>query len=193
MALKRSFLESMGLTEQQISAIMDEHTAVTDRMKNEIEQYKADANRLPEVQKELDALKGGEDYRAKYDAEHQEFEAFKAKVARDADAAAVKAAYRKLLIDEKISEKRLDSVLRVTDLSGLKLGEDGKLDGEDKLREAIRNDWADFVTETTERGAAVETPPTVGKARMTKEEIRNIKDTHARQQAIADNHDLFGF
>ena len=193
MALKRSFLESMGLTEQQISAIMDEHTAVTDRMKNEIEQYKAAANQLPEVQKELDALKGGEDYRAKYDAEHQAFEDYKAKIARDADAAAVKAAYRKLLSDERISEKRLDSVLRVTDFSGMKLGKDGNLDGEDKLRETIRTEWADFVTETTERGAPVATPPASGKPARSRAEIMAIKDTAERQKAIADNHTLFGF
>ena len=100
MALKRSFLESMGLTEAQISAIMDEHTAVTDRMKKEIDQYKADADKLPSVQKELDALKGGEDYKAKYDKEHQDFETYKAQVARDADAAKVRSEFRKLLTEE---------------------------------------------------------------------------------------------
>lgn len=193
MSLTRSFLKSMSLTDEQISAIMDEHTAVTDRMKNEIEQYKAAANQLPEVQKELDALKGGEDYRAKYDAEHKEFEDYKAKIAREADEAKVKAAYRRLLADERISEKRLDSVLRVTDFSGMKLDENGNLDGADELRKAIRRDWADFVTETAERGTTVETPPQIGKATRSKDEILSIRDTRERQQAIADNHELFGF
>ena len=123
MSLTRSFLKSMSLTDEQISAIMDEHVAVTDRMKNEIEQYKAAANQLPEVQKELDDLKGGEDYRAKYDAEHQAFEDYKAKVAAEANEASVKAAYRKLLADERISEKRLDSVMKVTDFSGMFAGD----------------------------------------------------------------------
>jgi hypothetical protein len=191
MALKRSFLESMGLTEQQISAIMDEHTAVTDRMKKEIEQYKADADRLPEVQKELDAIKGGEDYKAKYDKEHQDFEDYKAQVARDGDAAKVRSAYRRLLSDEKISEKRLDAICKVTDFSAMRLDKDGSLHDADKLREAIKQDWGEFITETSERGTTVETPP-AGKSTMTKADILAIKDAGARQKAIAENLSLFG-
>lgn len=193
MALKRSFLESMGLTEAQISAIMDEHTAVTDRMKKEIDQYKADAEKLPTVQKELDALKSGEDFKAKYDKEHQDFEDYKAKVARDADAAKVRSAFRKLLTEEKISEKRLDAICKVTDFSAMKLDKDGQLHDADKLRETIKSDWGEFITETHEKGANVETPPDSGKNMMSKAEILAIKDTAERQQAIAANHQLFGF
>lgn len=191
MALKRSFLESMGLTEAQISAIMDEHTAVTDRMKKEIDQYKADADKLPSVQKELDALKGGEDYKAKYDKEHQDFETYKAQVARDADAAKVRSEFRKLLTEEKISEKRLDAICKVTDFSAMKLDKDGSLHDADKLRESIKKDWGEFITETRERGVDVETPPG-GKNQMTKAEILAIKDTSERQKAIAENLNLFG-
>lgn len=191
MALKRSFLESMGLSESQISAIMDEHTAVTDRMKKEIDQYKADADKLPSVQKELDALKGGEDYKAKYDKEHQDFETYKAQVARDADAAKVRSEFRKLLTEEKISEKRLDAICKVTDFSAMKLDKDGSLHDADKLRESIKKDWGEFITETRERGVDVETP-LGGKNQMTKAEILAIKDTSERQKAIAENLNLFG-
>lgn len=193
MALKRSFLESMGLTEAQISAIMDEHTAVTDRMKKEIDQYKADAEKLPQVQKELDALKGGEDYAAKYAKEHQDFEDYKAQVARDADAAKIRAEYRKLLTEEKVSEKRLDAICKVTDFSAMQLDKDGSLKNADALREAIKTDWGEFITTTAERGVNVENPPNKSGARMTKDEIMAIKDTAKRQAAIAENHDLFGF
>ena len=193
MALKRSFLESMGLTEAQISAIMDEHTAVTDRMKKEIDQYKADAEKLPEVQKELDALKGGEDFKAKYDREHQDFEDYKAQVARDADAAKARSAYRKLLADAGISgEERLDAICKITDFSGMKLEKDGSLHDADKLTESIKQDWAGFIPKTSQRGAPVDTPPEGGKAGMTKAEILAIKDTSARQKAIAENLQLFG-
>ena len=181
----------MGLTEAQISAIMDEHTAVTDRMKKEIDQYKADADKLPSVQKELDALKGGEDYKAKYDKEHQDFETYKAQVARDADAAKVRSEFRKLLTEEKISEKRLDAICKVTDFSAMKLDKDGSLHDADKLRESIKKDWGEFITETRERGVDVETPPG-GKNQMTKAEILAIKDTSERQKAIAENLNLFG-
>lgn len=192
MALKRSFLESMGLTEAQISAIMDEHTAVTDRMKKEIDQYKADADKLPSVQKELDALKGGEDYKAKYDKLHQDFEDYKTQVARDADAAKVRSEFRKLLTEEKISDKRLDAICKVTDFSAMKLDKDGSLHDAEKIRNEIKKDWGEFITETRERGVNVETPPGTGKGTMTKAEILAIKDTGERQKAIAENLNLFG-
>ena len=128
-----------------------------------------------------------------YDKEHQDFNDYKARIARESDEAKVRAAYRQLLTDCKVSEKRLDAILRVTDFSGMKLDKDGKLEDADKLRETVKTDWAEFVTETHERGAKVETPPEGGKPVRTREEILAIKDTSERQRAIADNHQLFGF
>ena len=51
MALTRAMLKGMGLTEEQISAIIDEHTSVTTALKDQIKEYKEQADRLPEVQK----------------------------------------------------------------------------------------------------------------------------------------------
>ena len=97
------------------------------------------------------------------------------------------------MADEKIGAKRIDSICRVTDFSKMKLGKDGKLADEDELRKAINHEWSEFKTTVTEKGAVVETPPQTGKATKTKDEIMAIKDTHQRQQAIAENHELFGF
>lgn len=160
MSLTRSFLKSMSLTDEQINAIMEEHTAVTDALKKARDEFKAEAEKLPDIQKQLDEMKGGEDYKAKFEQEHQDFEEYKAKITREAEQAKVKAAYRKLLADEHISEKRLDSVLKVTDLSALKLDKDGNLHDTDALRKAIKTEWADFIVSTKENLPKVETPPT---------------------------------
>ena len=79
MALKRSFLKSMGLTDEQISAIIEAHTETVDGLKADIEKYKGDAEKLPGVQKELDALKAAGDggYKEKYEKEKKAFEDFK--------------------------------------------------------------------------------------------------------------------
>lgn len=193
MAFTRSFLSATGLTEEQVKAVMEEHVSVTDALKAERDKFKAEAEKLPGVQKELDDLKGGEDWKKKYEDERKSFEDFRNKTAQDAEAAKVRAAYRKLLIDEKIGEKRLDSILKVTDFTKMKLDKDGNLEGEDALRKAIGDEWSEFRVTTTQQGANVANPPQIGKAQMTKEEIRNIKDTSARQKAIAENHELFGF
>ena len=190
-SFKRSFLESMGLTEVQINAIMDEHVGVTDELKAQRDKYKADAEKLPEVLKQLDAFKGGEDYKAKYEKEHGDFEAYKQKIAQDAETEKVKAAYRKLLTEEKISEKRLDAVIRLTDFTKMKLDKDGNLVDADKLRSDIKSEWSDYIQTETVKGAKVETPPYNGNGKMTKDQILAINDTAARQKAIAENLDLF--
>lgn len=166
MAFTRNFLKTMNLTDEQISAIMEEHVSVTDALKKQrddfkadADKYKADAEKLPDVQKQLDDLKGGEDYKSLYEKERGDFEAYKQKIAHEAEAEKVKAAYRKLLTDEKISEKRLDAVIRATDFSGMKLDKDGKLVDVDTLKKKIGEDWGDFKVTVRERGAHVDNPP----------------------------------
>lgn len=193
MSFTRSFLRATGLSDEQISAVMEEHTSVTDALKKQRDDYKAEADKAADLQKQLDGIKGGEDFKQKYEDEHKAFEDFKKKTADDAEAAKVKAAYRKLLIDEKIGEKRVDSIMKVTDFSGMKLDKDGNLENVENLRKTIGDEWSEFKTTVTEKGAIVDKPPQISKGRMTKEEIYAIKDTAQRQQAIAENHDLFGF
>jgi hypothetical protein len=192
MAFTRSFLTATGLTEEQVKAVMEEHVSVVDALKADRDKFKAEAEKLPGVQKELDDLKGGENWKEKFENEHKSFEDFKAKTAQDAEAAKVRAAYRKLLIEEKIGEKWLDRVMESADFSGMKLDKDGNLAYTDKLKEALDKKWGDVKTTVTERGAKVETPPQTGKASMTKEQILSIKDSSERQKAIAENLNLFG-
>lgn len=193
MAFTRNFLKSTGLTDDQITAVMEEHVAVVDGLKADRDGYKEQADKAADLQKQLDDLANGEDFKKKYEDEHKAFEDFKAKTASDAEAAKVRSAYRKLLAGEGISEKRLDSILKVTDFTGMKLDKDGNLAGADGLKKAINDEWGEFKTTVTEKGAVVEKPPQVGKATKTKEEIFAIKDTAERQKAIAENHELFGF
>ena len=192
MAFGRSFLKSTGLTDEQITAVIEEHTNVTDALKADRDKYKEKAEKAAELQKELDKVSGGEDWQKKYEDEHQAFEDFKAKSAQEAETAKVQAAYRKLLIDENISEKWLDRIMKGVDFSGMKLDKDGNLTELDKLKDAIEKEWGDVKTTVTERGADVEKPPKNGNSKMTKEEILKIEDTAERQKAIASNLELFG-
>lgn len=196
MAFTRSFLKALGIEEEKIDAIMGEHVTVTDGLKADRDKYKAEAEKAAELQKKLDGIEGGEDFKKKYEDEHKAFEDFKKKTAEDAESAKVQAAYRSLLVDEKIGAKRLETVVKVAEglglLKGLKLNKDGRFENEEELRKQIDDEWGEFKTTVTERGAKVETPPTTGKSTMTKEEILAIKDTSERQKAIAENLNLFG-
>lgn len=191
-------LENEDLSpKEKAQQIMEGHLTITDGLKDERDTFKKQAEeagrQAADLQKQLDGINGGEDFKAKYEKEHEAFENFKKQAASDAQAAKVKAAYRKLLAEEGISEKRLDAILKVTDISKLKLDADGNLEKVDELKKAIADEWGDFKVTYGEKGASVETPPKPGKATKTKEEIMAISDTAERQKAIAENHEAFGF
>lgn len=169
MAFTRNFLKALGLTDEQVNSIVEEHTSVTDALKKqrddaraEADKYKADADKLPEVQKELDGFKNGEDFKAKYEKEHTDFEDYKATIARNEETAKKKAAYRQLLLDENINEKRLDAVIRTTDFEKINLDKDGKLEKIADLKKAINDEWGDFKVTVHERKPAIATPPSGG-------------------------------
>ena len=192
MALTRKMLSGMGLTAEQVDAIIEEHTNVTQGLITDRDKYKADAEKLPGVQKQLDDLqKGDNDWKQKYEKEHSDFEAFRKDVNDKESAAKVKEAYQKLLEDAGVATKHLKTVLKVTDFSGMKLDKDGNLEGADKLTESIKSDWSDFISTTSTQGTGVQNPPAKGGKAKTKEEILAIKDTTERQQAMAENIELF--
>lgn len=161
MALTRSFLKGMGLTDEQISSIIEAHTDVTDGLKNQIATYKADAEKLAGVQKELDDLKANnsDDWKTKFEAKNSEFETFKAEVAKKQERGTKETAFRALLKEAGIADKRLDTVVKVSDIDSIKLDKDGKITDADKLKDSLKTEWADFITGTKEEGANTPNPP----------------------------------
>jgi len=171
MSFTRSDLrEALGeaYTDDIAGKLVALHRSVVDPLKDDLDsakrdvtKYKAEAEKLPGVQKELDDFKK-EDWKAKYDNEKKAHDDYKAQVARDAETAKVKAAFKKLLTEEKISEKTLDSILNATDYSGMKLKEDGTLDKIEDLKKDIDSKWGGFKVQERKRGEDVNNPPPGG-------------------------------
>lgn len=172
MAFSRDFLKALNLTDEQVSAIIQEHTSVTDalkaqrdKVKEDLAESKKEAAKVADLQKELDDLKGGEDFKKKYEDEHKAFEDFKADLSKKEQAEKVKAAYRKLLADEQIKADRVDFVINHTDLSKLALDKDGNLENAEDLKKMIndtKDGWGVFKVKTENRKQTVETPPEGG-------------------------------
>lgn len=186
MALTRKFLKALGLEDDKIEQIIEEHTTIADRMNAEIEKYKADAEVLPRVQRELEKaqadLEAGkkDSWKVKYEAVKEEFEGYKSEQTKKETRAAKEKAYRELLKQAGVSEKRLDAVLRVSDVDSVELDEKGTIKDADKLTESIKSEWADFIGTTSIQGAQTATPPaSTGGNRMTKADIYK-KDDHGR-------------
>lgn len=194
MALTRKLLKGMGLTDEQVDTIIEAHTDTVDGLKADVSKYKTDAEKLPSVQKELDDLKAAGDggYKEKYEKEHKAFEDFKADQTAKETKATKEKALRGLLTKLGISEKRQDSIVKVTDLSRYEMDGENIKDAE-AAEKALKEEWADFIPTTTTTGASTSTPPanTSGGA-VTRDSIMQIKDPVERRAAIAKNLDLFG-
>ena len=117
MALTRKLLKGMGLTEEQMDTIIEAHTDTVDGLKSDLARYKADAEKLPGVQAELENLKakGDDGWKDKHDKVKKEFDDYKREQMQKETKSAKESGYRELLKSAGISEKRIDSVLKVTD------------------------------------------------------------------------------
>ena len=195
MSLTRKMLKAMNIEEEKIDQIIEAHTETVDGFKDKLNDYKDKAEKYDGVKKELDDLKDGDnDWQKKYEKEHSDFEAYKTDITAKETKRTKEHAYRELLRGAGVSEKRLDAILKVTNLDGVELDKDGKIKDADKHTETVKTEWADFIETTSTQGANTATPPANnGKGTTkTKEEIMAIKDTATRQAEIAKNPSLFG-
>lgn len=186
MALTRRALKAMGIEDEKIDEIINMHTETVDGLKADVAKYKADAEALPGLQKQLERaqedLEAGkkDSWKVKYDAIKEEFDGYKQEQTQKEIRAAKEKAYRELLKQAGVSEKRLDTVLRVSDLDSVELDDHGVIKDMDTLTASIKNEWADFIQTTTTQGAQTATPPVNGgEATMTKADIYK-KDDHGR-------------
>lgn len=165
MAITRKLLKGMGLTEEQQDTIIEAHTDTVNGLKADVDRYKADAEKLPAVQKELNDLKGkGDDgYKAKYESEHQAFEDYKTSVAAEKTTAAKEKALETALKKVGIADKRLQSVARLCKGDGLldklELDEKGAIKNSDKLEASLKESYSDYIVTTSTQGAKTSNPP----------------------------------
>lgn len=171
MAFKRQEIREIlgeAYTDEIATKLVELHRGVVDPLKDDLDaakrdatKYKAEADKVPGLQKDLDEAKKGEDWKDKYEKEHQSFEDYKTKIARDAETAKVEAAYRKLLTEERVSDKAMTLIIaaKKAEFSNMKLKEDGTLDGVDDLKKEINEKYADFRVSQRQRGEQVGNPP----------------------------------
>ena len=201
MEITRKLLKGMGLTEEQQDTIIEAHADTVNGLKADVERYKADAEKLPTVQKELDEIKGNGEggYKEKYEAEHKAFETYKKAVDTEKATAAKEKAVEAMLKKIGVSEKRLQSVAKLAKADGLldalELDEDGAVKDADKLEKSLKDGYSEYITTTSTKGANTPTPPAnSGGAKLTMADIykkdekgRYVMDYEARLKAIEEN------
>lgn len=180
-------------TEEIENRLVALHLNVVDPLKDDLTKYKADAEKLPGVQKELDDLKAAGDggYKEKYEKEHSAFEAFKTDITAKESKAAKEKAVRAYFESKNITGANLDLAMRGCGEEMAALELDGeKIKDTKSLDALVDGTYKGLVSKQTVRfdtGARFNG----GGKPMTKDEIMQITDRAERRAAIAANMDLF--
>jgi molecular chaperone GrpE (heat shock protein) len=195
MALTRKFLTALGIEADKVDEIINAHAETVDALKAERDTYKdkaekfdAEQDKVTKLEKQVKDLEDSnkDSYKVKYEAIKEEFADYKKGIESEKSKAEKTNAFKALLKEIGISEKRIDSVTKISDIDGIKLDKDGKIEGVDELKKSLSEEWSDFIEKTGTQGASTATPPAGGNgggAVKTKEEILKIKDTSERQAA----------
>lgn len=178
--------------ENQLIAL---HLGVVDPLKDQIAQYNADADKMQDVQKELDDLKakGDDGWKEKHDNVKKEFDDYKKeqtdKETREAKTKAAKAYFE----GKGIEGSNLNLALRScgNEIDALELDGD-KIKDTAALDNLVSGDLAGLVNKagTSFRIDMGGKLTSAGK-KITKEEILSIKDGSARRKAMMENSELF--
>lgn len=194
MALSRKYLAALSIEEDKIDEIIKAHSDTVNALKEERDSFKEKAEKYDKAQGDLEAankkiedLSKDDAYKIKYEALKEDFDEYKKNVETEKSNNSKIAAYKTLLKEIGISEKRVDAVAKLAELDKIKLDKDGKIEGIEDLKKSLSEEWADFIVKDGKEGAGTSTPPEgSGGAVKTKEEIMKIKDTQERQKAWGD-------
>lgn len=185
MAFTRKFLSAMGIEADKVDEIINAHIEVVDGLKEERDNYKKDAEKLADVEKELTKAKeklakngeGETVLKSDYDKLKKDFDDYKADITAKNTRTEKENAFRELLKSVGVSEKRFNAIIKVSDIDGLELDKDGKIKDAEKHTENVKSEWADFIETTTTKGAKTANPPANnGKGVKTKEEIYKMEN-----------------
>lgn len=107
--------------------------------------------------REREKLADSSEYKAQYEAVKKELESIKLAQTHQKK----ENAYRELLAKAGVTAKRVATVLKVSaaEIDALELDENGKVADADKLVEAIKTEWADFIETIEVQGAETPFPP----------------------------------
>lgn len=202
-------------TAEAVEKVVSGHVASIDALREEINDLKSKLNeaqtefdKVKDVQKKYDDLlaqveadnkaREGKDY----DALKKEYEDYKAEVQEKAVESAKEKAVRGLLSDMNVSDKGTYMFMEYGyPKINVELDDEGNLKDATAIRQVVKKDFGEYIPKIETKGADTKQPPTDGKGgagALTKADIyktdehgRYVMSTNERQQAIAENLELF--
>lgn len=199
MALTRKMLKAMGIDDEKIDQIIEAHTETVDGLKDKLKTAESDADKVKDLQKELDDLKkdnkDGEGWKTKYEKEHKDFEDYKKDITAKETMAAKEKAARSYFEGKGITGANLEIAMRGAkdEIEAITLDGEAIKDAK-AFDDLIAGTYAGLVGKTKKQGADTKTPPGNGGQNevKTKADIMKIRNTAERQREIAAHPELFG-
>lgn len=167
MPLTRKMLKAMGIEEEKVDQIIDEHVDIVDTLKKERDAYKSDAEKLVDVQRKLDAYEQSEGkdttvetvLKSDYDTLKKEYDDYKAGIDAKEAHVAKEHAFRELVKAAGVSENRINSIVKVSDIDSIELDNNGKIKNAEERTKSIKSEWADFIPVEEVIGVKTANPP----------------------------------
>ena len=159
MALTRKLLTALGIDADKQDQIIEAHTETVEGLKNQIAQFKSDAEQLPKVKEELEKAKTAAKNSGDAAKIQEAFDAYKVEVAAEKTKAAKKAVLSKIAKDAGLSEAGIAKALKYTDFDTVELDDKGEAKDSKALLQSLKNEWPEYIQTTKTKGADVSTPP----------------------------------
>lgn len=178
MALTRKLLQSMGLTDEQVSAIIENHSETVEGLKAERDQHKAAAEAAQsaarerdELRKQVEALQASGGDAAKVQAD---FDAYRQQVETEKANAAKSAAVRKTLKDSGVArEEFLELLLGKVDLSKVEMEGEAIKDAA-ALVDPLKTSYSGCFAQELTGGTPPIDPPAGGNKTYTRDQLRQM-------------------
>lgn len=172
MALTRKFLMALGIEPEKIDEIIEAHSDTVEALKKQRDSFEEKAKEAENITKDRDQIKAELDelkekaeksgdgvYKQKFEDLEKEYNEYKSEQQKKETLSKKTSAYKELLKEVGISEKRIDSVLKVSELDGIELDNENKIKNSDELKKKLKEEWSDFITTPGQQGAPVPNPP----------------------------------
>lgn len=168
----KEILSKAGVSEDNMSAavkeIMAGHEASIEALQEERDKYKESASKYEEAKKKADDLEkeveglkdpSKDTFKIKYEALKEDFANYKKGIEAEKTKSIKADAYKALLKEINLPENLIKKILEYSNMDGIKLDKENKIEEKDKLIESLKEEWKDFLPKKAEEGAKTPTPP----------------------------------
>lgn len=175
MALTRNFLKAMGLNDEQISSIIENHADTVEALKKERDGFKAQADAAAEVAKERDNYKEQLSKAGDAAKVQADFDAYKQKVEGEKTLTVKRKALLAVAEQAGVTREAFrNAIAKAWDMDAFEVDENGAAKDADGVKAAIQKDYADFIGTTGNPPVPKVDPPAGGGKSYTADDLRKM-------------------